>query len=166
LGGQGEVAVLEGVPGHESTDQRRKGFAAAMAGRPGVRIVTSLTASGERALGFSVSQNILQAHPKLRAIFAANDEMALGALEAVAAAGRSESVRVVGFDASPDALTNIRSGRLAGSVAQFPSEMGRMGVLTAVELLRSNKKPAPVVHTKVELIEQSNVDSFSKERAP
>ncbi len=173
LGGEGEVALLEGVPGHESTDQRRRGFEAAIAARPGLRIVASQTASGERALGFSVSQNILQAHPKLRAIFAANDEMALGALEAVAAAGRSEAIRVVGFDASPDALANIRSGRMAGSVAQFPSEMGRMGVLTAVSLIRNGKKPALVVHTKVELIQRSNVESFMKpaadsapERAP
>ncbi len=162
LGGEGEVAILEGVPGHESTDQRRKGFAAAVGEKPALRIVASQTASGERALGFSVSQNILQAQPRLRAIFAANDEMALGALEAVAAAGRSDAVRVVGFDASPDALANIRSGRMAGSVAQFPSEMGRMGVLTAVSLIRNGVRPASVLHTKVELIEQGNVESFMK----
>ena len=89
----------------------------------------------------------------LRAIFGANDEMALGALEAVAAAGRGATVRVVGFDASPDAVTNIRGGRMAGSVAQFPSEMGRMGVLAAVELVAAGSSPPPVLHTKVELID-------------
>jgi ribose transport system substrate-binding protein len=155
LGGQGAVAVLEGIPGHESTDQRRRGFAEAVAAHPGLRIVASQTASSERAQGFNVSQNILQAHPDLKAIFAANDEMALGALEAVAAAGRGETVKVVGFDASPDALANIRSGRMAGSVAQFPAEMGRMGVTAAVEYLKTGRPPAPVLHTKVELIDRS-----------
>jgi ribose transport system substrate-binding protein len=166
LGGQGAVAVLEGIPGHESTDQRRQGFAAALAAHPGVRIVASQTASSERAQGFNVSQNILQAHPDLKAIFGTNDEMALGALEAVAAAGRSQTVKVVGFDASPDALANIRSGRLAGSVAQFPSEMGRQGVAAAVAFLRTGRPPAAVLHTKVELIDRSNVDAFTRGAAP
>jgi ribose/xylose/arabinose/galactoside ABC-type transport system permease subunit/ABC-type sugar transport system substrate-binding protein len=162
LDGQGEVAVLEGIPGHESTDQRRRGFADALAAHPGMKIVASQTASAERDRGFNVSQNILQAHPNLRAIFGTNDEMALGALEAVAAAGRSQNVRVVGFDAAPDALANIASGRMGGSVAQFPGEMGRMGVLAAVKLVREGVKPPAVLHTKLELIDRSNVDVFVK----
>jgi ribose transport system substrate-binding protein len=166
LEGQGAVAVLEGTPGHESTDQRRLGFAAALQKFPGLRIVASQTASAERARGFTVAQNILQAHPDLRAIFGANDEMALGAVEAVAAAGRGQSVKVVGFDAAPDALDNIRRGRMAGSVAQFPSEMGRMGVLAAVELVTKKAAPPPVLHTKVELIDASNVEAFSRASAP
>jgi ribose transport system permease protein len=161
LGGSGAVAVLEGTPGHESTDQRRKGFAAALAAHPGLRIVASQTASSERARGFSVAQNILQAHPDLAAIFGANDEMALGAVEAVAAAGRAATVRVVGFDAAPDAITNIRGGRMAGSVAQFPSEMGRLGVQAAVELVRAGTHPPPVLHTKVEMIDRQNVEAFA-----
>jgi ribose/xylose/arabinose/galactoside ABC-type transport system permease subunit/ABC-type sugar transport system substrate-binding protein len=165
LAGRGEAAVLEGIPGHESTDQRRKGFAAALAGHPGIRIVASQTASGERARGFTVTQNILQAHPGLRAIFGTNDEMALGALEAVAAAGRSQRVRVLGFDASPDALTNIRNGRMDGSVAQFPAEMGRLGVLHAVELIQRGIRPAPVLNTRVALIDRSNVEAFARDSA-
>jgi ribose/xylose/arabinose/galactoside ABC-type transport system permease subunit/ABC-type sugar transport system substrate-binding protein len=160
LDGQGEVAVLEGIPGHESTDQRRRGFADALKAHPGITIVASQTASAERDRGFNVSQNILQAHPKLRAIFGTNDEMALGALEAVAAAGRATAVRVVGFDAAPDALANIAAGRMAGSVAQFPGEMGRMGVLAAVKLVREGVKPPPVLNTKLELIDRANVEAF------
>ncbi len=161
LGEQGEVAVLEGTPGHESTDQRRQGFTEALARHPGLRLVAAQTASAERARGFTVAQNILQAHPGLGAIFGANDEMALGALEAVAAAGRSDRVKVVGFDASPDAVSNIRAGRMAGSVAQFPSEMGRLGVLAAYDLVVGRKQPAQVLHTKVELIDAANVESFA-----
>jgi ribose/xylose/arabinose/galactoside ABC-type transport system permease subunit/ABC-type sugar transport system substrate-binding protein len=162
LDGQGDVAVLEGIPGHESTDQRRRGFAEVMRKYPGLRLVASQTASAERARGFTVAQNILQAHPHLRAIFGTNDEMAVGAVEAVAAAGRTGSVRVVGFDAAPDALANIRSGRMDGSVAQFPSEMGRRGVRAAVDLVRAGKLPPPVLHTKVELIDRNNLEKFEK----
>ena len=65
------------------------------------------------------------------------------------------------FDAIPDALANIRSGRMLGSVAQFPSEMGRLGVKHAVELVRAGKAPPAEVLTRVELIDRVNVDDFA-----
>jgi ABC-type sugar transport system substrate-binding protein len=92
--------------------------------------------------------------------------MALGALEAVAAARRLDRVRVVGFDAIPDALANIRAGRLLGSVAQFPGEMGRLGVRHAVALLRSDTPPPREILTRVEMIDLTNVDTFSSEPIP
>jgi ribose transport system substrate-binding protein len=88
--------------------------------------------------------------------------MALGALEAVAAARRLDEIDVIGFDAIPDALTNIRSGRLLGSVAQFPGEMGRLGVRHAVELLRNGEAPPEEILTRVELIDRDSIDSFEQ----
>ena len=108
---------------------------------------------------------MLQAHPDLDGIFAANDEMALGALEAVDAARRLEHVSIVGFDAIPDALTNIRADRMSGTVAQFPSEMGRLGVLHAVALVRDGEIPPAEILTRVELIDRDNIDGFAQ-RAP
>ncbi|HSL19323.1 MAG TPA: substrate-binding domain-containing protein [Methylomirabilota bacterium] len=161
LGGVGEIAVIEGISGHETADQRRLGFLSGIEGSPGLRVVASQTADWERARAYTVAENLLQAHPGLDAVFAANDEMALGALEAIDAAGRISEVAVIGFDAIPDALANIRSGRMLGSVAQFPSEMGRLGVRHAVELLRSGKAPPVEVLTRVELIDAHNVDDFA-----
>jgi ABC-type sugar transport system substrate-binding protein len=160
LGGVGEVAVIEGISGHETADQRRLGFLHGISGHPGVRVVASLTANWERALAYDVAENLLQAHPGLDAVFAANDEMALGALEAVASANRLDGVSIIGFDAIPDALANIRSGRLLGSVAQFPAEMGRLGVAHAVALLRDGSRPPAEVLTRVELIHLGNLDEF------
>jgi ribose transport system permease protein len=160
LGGSGNVAIIEGISGHETADQRRLGFLDGIAAHPGVRVVASQTANWERALAYNVAENLLQAHPELDAVFAANDEMALGALEAIAAAGRLDSVAVIGFDAIPDALDNIRSGRLLGSVAQFSGEMGRLGVFHAVELLRKGTLPPVEVLTKVELIDLTNLQAF------
>jgi ribose transport system permease protein len=163
LDGKGSVAIIEGISGHETADQRRLGFLSGIEGSPGVRVVASQTANWERALAYNVAENLLQAHPEIDAIFAANDEMALGALEAVAAAGRLGQVHVVGFDAIPDALANIRSGRLLGSVAQFPGEMGRLGVAHAAALVRDGTAPPEEILTKVEMIDLGNIDSFMQD---
>ncbi len=161
IGGRGEVAIIEGISGHETADQRRLGFLAGIKNHSGIRVVTSQTANWERARAYTVAENLLQAHPDIVAIFAANDEMALGALEAVDAARKLDDISLIGFDAIPDALTNIRSGRLFGSVAQFPSEMGRLGVLHAVALLRDGVAPPEEILTKVEMIDRANVEIFA-----
>ena len=140
-GGQAKVAVLEGIPGHETGDSRLKGFHEALAAASGVVIVASQTANWERDQGFNVFQNMLQAHPEIDAVFACNDMMALGAVEAIAAAGRTGRIRVIGFDAVDDARAAIRSGAMDSSVAQFPAEMGRVAVETAVALLRGQAVP-------------------------
>ena len=165
LGGDGQVAIIEGISGHETADQRRLGFLDGLADSPGIRVVASQTANWERALAYDVAENLLQAHPDLDAVFAANDEMALGALEAIAAAGRLDDVSVIGFDAIPDALANIRAGRLLGSVAQFSGEMGRLGVSHATALLREGVLPPPEVLTKVELIDLTNLQEFENATA-
>jgi ribose transport system permease protein len=164
LAGEGEVAIIEGISGHETADQRRLGFQQGIAAHPRISLVASQTANWERARAYTVAENLMQAHPDLAAIFAANDEMALGALEAVAAARRLDHVLVIGFDAIPDALANIRSGRLLGSVAQFPGEMGRLGVRHAVALLRQGTTPPAEVLTRVEMIDRDNIDAFSKKK--
>ena len=161
LDGMGEIAIIEGISGHETADQRRLGFLSGIDASPGMRVVASQTANWERARAYTVAENLLQAHPDLDAVFAANDEMALGAIEAIDAAGRISEIVVIGFDAIPDALVNIRSGRMLGSVAQFPSEMGRLGVKHAVELVRLGQAPPGEVLTRVELIDANNVDAFA-----
>jgi ribose transport system permease protein len=166
LHGRGEVAIIEGISGHETADQRRLGFLDGLEAFPGIGVVASQTANWERARAYTVAENLLQAHPEIDAIFAANDEMALGALEAVAAARRLDHVKVVGFDAIPDALANIRTGRLLGSVAQFPSEMGRLGVRHAVALVRDGTTPADEILTRVEMIDLGNVAEFGQGPAP
>jgi ribose/xylose/arabinose/galactoside ABC-type transport system permease subunit/ABC-type sugar transport system substrate-binding protein len=166
LGGTGNVAIIEGISGHETADQRRLGFLKGIAEHPGIRVVASQTANWERALAYNVAENLLQAHPEIDAIFAANDEMALGAVEAADAAQRLDRISVVGFDAIPDALANIRTGRLLGSVAQFPSEMGRLGVMHAAALLREGRLPPEEVLTKVEIIDLRNLEAFERAANP
>lgn len=142
LGGKGKVAVLEGIPGHETGDSRLRGFRNAIAKYPGIAIVASQTANWERDQAFNVAQNILQSHPDIQAIFACNDVMALGAVEAIAAAARTKDIAVVGFDAQDDARTAIQQGRMAATIAQNPREMGRLAVISASKLLRNQIIPA------------------------
>jgi ribose transport system substrate-binding protein len=143
-GGKARVAVLEGIPGHETGDSRLRGFRDGLKAAPGITIVASQPANFERDQGFSVFQNLLQAHPEIDAVFACSDLMALGAVEAIAAAGKTGRIRVVGFDALDDARKAIAAGTMDASVAQFPLEMGRVAVESAVKLLHGETLPAEI----------------------
>jgi ribose transport system substrate-binding protein len=141
-GGSARVAVLEGIPGHETGDSRLQGFRDALQQHAGMTIVASQPANWERDQGFTVFQNMLQAHPDIDAVFACNDLMALGAVEAIAASGREPgSITVVGFDALDDARQAIEAGRMAASVAQSPRDMGRIAVESAARLLAGEPLP-------------------------
>jgi ribose transport system substrate-binding protein len=157
-GGRAKVAVLEGIPGHETGDSRLKGFKEAIAKSPGVSIVASQPANWERDLGFNVFQNMMQAHPEIDAVFACNDMMALGAVEAIAVAGRLGKIKVLGFDAVDDARQAIASGAMVGSVAQFPSEMGRVAVESAVRILKGEAVPADQ-RVRIELVSAASLAS-------
>jgi ribose transport system substrate-binding protein len=154
-GGRARVAVLEGIPGHETGDSRLRGFEDAVRKAPGIAIVASQPANWERDLGFNVFQNMLQARPDIDAVFACNDMMALGAVEAIAAAGRTGKIRVFGFDAVEDARQAIESGAMVGSVAQFPEEMGRLAVETAVKLV-NGETPPPDQTVRIELVTKAS----------
>jgi ribose transport system substrate-binding protein len=153
LKGKGKVVILEGVPGHETGDARLKGFREVVDKEPGIQVVASQTANWERDQGFNVLQNLLQSHPDINGVFACNDLMALGAVEAIAAA-RKTGIVVVGFDATSDAREAIRKGTMAASIAQHPDEMGRLAVENAMAIISGKAIPAEVP-VKVELITQS-----------
>ncbi|HEX7281485.1 MAG TPA: sugar ABC transporter substrate-binding protein [Vicinamibacterales bacterium] len=150
-GGKARVGILEGIPGHETGDSRLRGFRDAVAKSPGITIAASQPANWERDQGFNVFQNMLQAHGDIDTVFAANDLMALGAIEAIAAAGKSGKIRVVGFDALDDAKKAIEAGTMAASVAQFPYEMGKAAVESAVKILAGEKLPSDIM-VKLEMV--------------
>ena len=135
LGGEGKAVELEGIAGTSAARDRGQGFNDYMsASCPGVEIVARQTANFNRAEGLTVFENILQAEPEIDGVFAHNDEMILGAIEAAEAAGR-EGIVFVGFDAVDDAVAAVDAGKLAATIAQQPSEMGRLGVEKAFAFL-------------------------------
>lgn len=132
LVGEGaKVAMLEGVAGSSAARDRGEGFLTAIDGK--VEIVSSLTANFDRGEGLTVMENMLQANPQIQGVFAQNDEMALGALEAIEASGKN--IKVIGFDATDDALKKVEEGKLAATVAQKPDEIGKAAIDTAVAYL-------------------------------
>jgi len=155
-GGKAHAAILEGIPGHETGDSRLRGFRDAVKDTPGITIVASQPANWERDQGFNVFQNMLQAHPDIDSVFACSDLMALGAVEAIAAAGKTGKIKVIGFDALDDAKKAIAAGTMEGSVAQFPSEMGRAAVESAVKVIHG-EKIVDDIKVKLELVTKDNV---------
>jgi len=155
-GGKAHVGILEGIPGHETGDSRMRGFRDAVKDAPGVTIVASQPANWERDQGFNVFQNMLQAHPDIDSVFACSDLMALGAVEAIAAANKTGKIRVIGFDALDDAKKAIAAGTMEASVAQFPAEMGKAAVESAVKVIRGETLPADI-NVKLALVTKDNV---------
>lgn len=149
LGGNGAVVELEGIPGTSAARERGQGFNAYMSGScPGVTIVARQTANFNRAEGLTVMENILTAQPEIDAVFAHNDEMALGALQAIEASGRD--ILVVGFDATDDAVAAVKEGRMAATVAQLPAMLGAEAVEAAADII-ANGAPAETVNIAVGL---------------
>jgi ribose transport system substrate-binding protein len=135
LDGKGKVVELEGITGTSSARERGQGFNEVMDGYPDIEVVARQTADYDRAKGLSVFENILEAQPEINGVFAHNDEMILGAIEAAEAAGRAGEMVFVGFDAIDDAVAAVEEGKLAATIAQQPSEMGRLGVEVSVKYL-------------------------------
>ena len=149
IAGSGPVVELEGIAGTSAARERGLGFNTYMRENcPGVTIVARQTANFNRAEGLSVMENILTAQPQIAAVFAHNDEMALGALQAIEASGRD--ILVVGFDATDDAVAAVKAGRMAATVAQLPAMLGAQAVEAAAEILESGP-PAATVNVAVGL---------------
>lgn len=140
LGGKGNVVELQGVPGTSAARDRGKGFDQAIAKAPGIKIVAQQTANFDRTQGLTVMENILQAHPDVQAVFAQNDEMALGALKAIQEA--KKKIVIVGFDATDDARAAVKSGTMYGTIAQQPALIGKLGVEAANKVIKGQKVPA------------------------
>lgn len=152
LAGGGEMVELEGIPGSSAARERGQGFHAVMDAQQAVKIVAKQPADFDRTKGLTVMENILQSHPNIKAVFAHNDEMALGALKALQAANKKDVI-VVGFDATDDAVAAVKDGSMAATIAQKPAKIGELGVNTAQKLIKGEtvEKSIPV---ELELIKR------------
>ncbi|WP_459995879.1 D-ribose ABC transporter substrate-binding protein [Marinitoga arctica] len=144
LNGKGNVVELVGIPGTSAARDRGKGFETELKNYPGLKLIAKQTANFNRAEGLSVMENLLQAYPDIDAVFAQNDEMALGAIEAIKSEGKLGKIVVVGFDAIPDAVNAVKKGEMAATVAQQPALMGQLAVKKAVEYLETHTIYIPV----------------------
>lgn len=147
IGENSKVAELIGIPGATATIDRGRGFHQSADGK--LNIVASQTANFNRAEGLTVMENILQSNPDIKGIFAHNDEMALGALEAVQSLGKE--IVIIGFDATDDAIYAVKNGTMKATVAQQPELMGAIAVETALKIINGEtvEKTIPVEITLI-----------------
>jgi ribose transport system substrate-binding protein len=161
LGGRGKVAIVRGILGVTSHEDRVAGFQQAIAQAPGIQIVTIQPANSERASALTVMENILTSNPELNAVFATSDQMALGAMEAVAAQHMTGKVMVVGFDAGKEAVRGVKSGEISAVIAQYPANMGKQAVEAAIKAIQG-EPIAKVIDTGTALVTKENADEFLK----
>jgi len=146
LGAKSDIKIVElqGIPGASATRDRGAGFHKVVDAKSNVKVAASQAADFDRQKGLSVTENIIQSTPTFDAVFAHNDEMALGAVKAIKAANKK--VIVVGFDGTKDAVDAVNSGDMAATIAQQPDLMGSMAVDNAVKVAKGEtvEKQIPV----------------------
>ncbi|MFW5401848.1 D-allose transporter substrate-binding protein [Yersinia sp. 1252 StPb PI] len=135
----GEVAIIEGKAGNASGEARRAGATEAFKQANQIKLVASQPADWDRIKALDVATNVLQRNPNLKAIYCANDTMAMGAAQAVANAGKVGKILVVGTDGIPEARKMVDAGQMTATVAQNPANIGATGLKLLVEAVQRGK---------------------------
>jgi ribose transport system substrate-binding protein len=161
VGEKGNYAELLGILGDNNTQNRSKGFHSVVDRYPNLKMVAQQTAGFDRTMGLEVMETILQAHPDIVAVFCGNDAMAMGAYQAIAAAGKADQVKVFGFDGADDVLRLIAEGKIVATGMQFPKTMARTGVEFADAWLKGKRDFSQKVPVAVELVTAANVRDYS-----
>ncbi|MCC4796607.1 D-ribose ABC transporter substrate-binding protein RbsB [Enterovibrio norvegicus] len=141
VGETAKVIQLEGIAGTSAARERGEGFMNTV-NNSDMELLASQPADFDRTKGLNVMENMLAANPDVQAVFAQNDEMALGALRAVQASGKD--VLIVGFDGTDDGIAAVKRGKLGATIAQQPDMIGAIGVETAAKVLKGENVEASI----------------------
>ncbi|MFJ4717053.1 substrate-binding domain-containing protein [Streptomyces sp. NPDC088785] len=158
LGGKGKIVILQGQAGTSAARERAAGFAKGLKQYPGIEVLAQQPADFDRTKGLDVMSNLLQAHPDVQGVIAANDEMALGAVKALGAKA-GKSVPVIGFDGEADGIKAVEAGTMYASVAQQPRELGEIAVRNAVRAAH-DERIDPAVKVPVKVVTSKNAADF------
>lgn len=159
LGGKGQVAILEGIPGEQNGINRETAFRKAVKGK--LDIVQATPADYDRSKAMNKTEAMLRAHPDIKGIFAANDLMGLGAARAVLNAGKKDQITVVSIDGVTEAIKAVKQGTLSATISQYPYAEGEMAVQACQKLVQGQKVPDDVT-SPIKLITQDNADQALK----
>ncbi|WP_170236323.1 substrate-binding domain-containing protein [Streptococcus hyovaginalis] len=157
LGKDAKTFELSGVPGASATVDRGNGFN--KVAKDQLDILSSQSANFDRAKALNTAQNMIQGHKDVEAIFAQNDEMAMGAAQAAKAAGL-ENVLIVGIDGQPDAHDSINKGAMSATIAQQPAKMGEIAIQAAIDHYQGKKVEKETV-SPIFLVTKDNVDEHN-----
>lgn len=157
LGGKGKVCELSGVAGQQSSREKSQGFQDAIAEYPKMELLASQPAEFDRAKAMSAMENFLQSFDVIDAVYASNDEMALGAIQAIKAEGRMEEIFVMGNDGTADAIQAIEAGEMAVSNATPPFLQGYCAVDMMYRALKGEEIPDTIIEQST-IITKENLD--------
>jgi ribose transport system substrate-binding protein len=160
VGNDGEYAELLGIVGDNNTWNRSKGFHSVVDSYPGLKMVAQQSGEFDRAKGLEVMESILQAHPNIKGVFCGNDSMAMGAYQALVAAGKDKNVKVFGFDGADDVVKSIAEGKIVATGMQFPKRMARQSAEFADEYIKGKRDFAQKIAVPVEVVTKENVSKY------
>lgn len=153
------VVTIQGSKGNAAAMDRQQGFIDAATKNPGVEILADQSADWNKEKALEIMENYLVSYPKIDVVFAHDDVMASGAIEAIKASGR-EGIRVFGVGANTEGLNNIREGYMYATVTQQPEVEGANAAETLIKYIRGEDVP-DWVETKREIVTAENVDNYS-----
>lgn len=160
LNGEGTYFELLGLVGDNNTWNRSKGFHSVVDQYPGLKMLAQQSADFDRNKAMEVTESMLQAHPKVDAIFCGNDAMAMGAYQAVLAAGKAGSIQIYGFDGSDDVIQAIKEGHIKATCMQFPKTMASTAAVLADQYLKGKRDFQQKMPVAVDLVTAENVAAY------
>lgn len=160
LNKKGNYAELLGLVGDNNTWARSKGFHSMVDQYKDFKMVAQQSADFDQNKALEVMESILQAHPDISGVFCGNDAMALGAYQALLAAGKEQQVKVFGFDGAEDVITSIKDGKVAATGMQFPKVMAETAALYADEYIKGRRDFPQKIPVAVELVTKANISDY------
>jgi ribose transport system substrate-binding protein len=157
---KGRYVELLGLVGDNNTWARSKGFHSVTDNYPDLKMVAQQSADFDRNKAMEVMESILQAHPDIDAVFCGNDGMAMGAYQALVAAGKATKVKVFGFDGAEDVITAIKENKVAATGMQFPKVMAETAALFADEYIKGRRDFPQKIPVAVELVTRENINDY------
>ncbi|GAB3925463.1 D-ribose ABC transporter substrate-binding protein [Larkinella terrae] len=156
-----KYAEILGLVGDNNTWNRSKGFHSVVDLYPNLKMVAQQSADFDRNKALEVVESILQAYPDIEGIFCGNDAMAMGAYQAVMAAGKAKEIRVYGFDGAQDVIESISNGKIMATGLQSPETMAKTAALYADEFFKGKRDFPQKMPVAVELVSQANIKDYS-----
>jgi ABC-type sugar transport system substrate-binding protein len=157
---KGNYVELLGLVGDNNTWARSKGFHSVTDNYPDLKMVAQQSADFDRNKAMEVMESILQAHPDIDAVFCGNDGMAMGAYQALVAAGKATKVKVFGFDGAEDVITAIKENKVSGTGMQFPKVMAETAAQFADEYIKGRRDFPQKIPVAVELVTPKNINDY------
>ena len=160
MGRKGNYVEILGLVGDNNTWARSRGFHSVVDCYDGFKMLSQQNADFDQNKAMEVMESMMQAHQDIDAVFCGNDAMAMGAYQAVLAAGKSNKIKVFGFDGADDCVNAIREGKIEATCMQFPKTMAETAAILADRYIKGERDLPKKLPVAVELVNKNNVSQY------